>query len=185
MGVNFKKLAKKTAQAKYVLIVMRHAKAEPYDAGNDRDRKLTDKGLKQAKIVGRGLTELGLVPDAISVSGAVRAQQTMERMLKSFGDKPTINNRQSLYDGGVQSVLDELAHTHGKTHVLMILGHEPTLSISCQWLASSNSDPGLLDLLSLGLSTASVAIFTCDKPFDEWQVHCAELVAVLGVKNFD
>ena len=186
MGVSLKKLAKKVAGYGHVLVVMRHAKAESFDAsGDDRSRKLTDKGLKQAKTVGRGLTELDLVPDRIAVSGAVRAQQTLERMLKSFGDKPKVDTRQSLYDGGVQAVLDELAHTHAKTRTLMILGHEPTMSISCQWIASSGSDPAALDLLTLGMSTASVAIFGSNKPFDQWQVHSGDLLAVLNVKDFD
>ncbi|KAB8293657.1 SixA phosphatase family protein [Bifidobacterium avesanii] len=185
MGVNFKKLAKKIDGSKHILIMMRHAKAESFSAQGDRDRELTDKGLKQAKIVGRGLTELGLVPDRIAVSGATRAQQTLERMLKLFGDKPSVDNRQSLYDGGVQAVLDELTHTPDKARVLMILGHEPTMSVSCQWLASSDSDPERLDLLTLGMSTAGVAIFGSDKPFNQWQVHSGTLLAVLNVKDFD
>ncbi|MBT1179149.1 SixA phosphatase family protein [Bifidobacterium vespertilionis] len=185
MGVNLKKLGKKLDAYKHVLIVMRHAKAESFSAKGDRDRELTDKGLKQAKTVGRGLAELELVPDRIAVSGATRAQQTLERMLKFFGDKPNVDNRQSLYDGGVQAVLDELAHTPGKTRVLLILGHEPTVSISCQWLSSSDSDPAALDLLTLGMSTAAVAIFGSDKPFDEWQVHSGDLLAVLNVKDFE
>ncbi|NMM99685.1 phosphoglycerate mutase [Bifidobacterium sp. DSM 109958] len=186
MGTNLKKLAKKIDGYDHVLVIMRHAKAESFGStGDDRGRELTDKGRKQAKIVGRGLTELGLVPDRIAVSGATRAQQTLERMLKSFGDRPRVDNRQSLYDGGVQAVLDELAHTPAKNRTLLILGHEPTMSISCQWLASSGSDPSALDLLTLGMSTASVAIFGSDRPFDQWQVHSGDLLAVLNVKDFD
>lgn len=185
MGVNLKKLAKRVADHKYILIVMRHAKAESFSAQGDRGRELTDKGVKQAKTVGRGLTELGLVPDRIAVSGATRAQQTLEPMLKLFGDKPKVDNRQSLYDGGVQAVLDELAHTHGKDRVLMVLGHEPTVSISSQWLASSDSDSERLDLLTLGMPTAGLAIFGAEKPFDQWQVHSGKLLAVLNPKDFD
>ena len=106
-------------------------------------------------------------------------------MLKVFGDHPKVEYRQALYDGGMQAVFDELANAKDKTRVLMALGHEPTVSVSCQWLASSDSDMVKLDLLNLGMSTASVVVFGSDQPFSRWQVHDAELLAVLSPKDFD
>ena len=35
------------------------------------------------------------------------------------------------------------------------------------------------------LSTASVVVFGSDQPFSRWQVHDAELLAVLSPKDFD
>ena len=157
---------------------MRHAKAEPFGDKGDSERELTDKGLKQAKAVGKGIESLGLVPDQISCSSVTRTRQTLDRMLKTFGDKPIVDYRISLYDGGVQAVFDELAHVKAKNRVFMIVGHEPTVSISAQWLASA-------DLLNLGLSPASIVIMGSNKPFDEWQVHSGELLAVINVKDFD
>ena len=49
-------------------------------------------------------------------------------------------------------MFDELAHVKAKNRVFMIVGHEPTVSISAQWLASADSDGERLDLLNLGLS---------------------------------
>ena len=106
-------------------------------------------------------------------------------MPKTFGDKPIVDYRISLYDGGVQAVFDELAHVKAKNRVFMIVGHEPTVSISAQWLASADSDGERLDLLNLGLSPASIVIMGSNKPFDEWQVHSGELLAVINVKDFD
>ncbi len=164
---------------------MRHAKAEPFNDKGDHDREITDKGRKQAKIVAKGLVGMKLLPDRVSCSGAVRARQTLERMLKVFGDDPKVEYRQALYDGGMQAVFDELANAKDKTRVLMVLGHEPTVSVSCQWLASSDSDMVKLDLFNLGMSTASVVVFGSDQPFSRWQVHDAELLAVLSPKDFD
>lgn len=164
---------------------MRHAKAEPFNDKGDHDREITDKGEKQAKIVAKGLVGMKLLPDRVACSGAVRARQTLERMLKVFGDHPKVEYRQALYDGGMQAVFDELANAKDKTRVLMVLGHEPTVSVSCQWLASSDSDMVKLDLLNLGMSTASVVVFGSDQPFSRWQVHDAELLAVLSPKDFD
>lgn len=176
---------KKAKNYSHVLLVMRHAKAEPFNDKGDHDREITDKGEKQAKIVAKGLVGMKLLPDRVACSGAVRARQTLERMLKVFGDHPKVEYRQALYDGGMQSVFDELANAKDKTRVLMVLGHEPTVSVSCQWLASSDSDKVKLDLLNLGMSTASVVVFGSDQPFSRWQVHDAELLAVLSPKDFD
>ena len=175
MGIKLSKVAKAAKKYDHILIIMRHAKAEPFGDKGDSERELTDKGLKQAKAVGKGIESLGLVPDQISCSSVTRTRQTLDRMLKTFGDKPIVDYRISLYDGGVQAVFDELAHVKAKNRVFMIVGHEPTVSISAQWL----------DLLNLGLSPASIVIMGSNKPFDEWQVHSGELLAVINVKDFD
>ena len=175
MGIKLSKVAKAAKKYDHILIIMRHAKAEPFGDKGDSERELTDKGLKQAKAVGKGIESLGLVPDQISCSSVTRTRQTLDRMLKTFGDKPIVDYRISLYDGGVQAVFDELAHVKAKNRVFMIVGHEPTVSISAQWLA----------LLNLGLSPASIVIMGSNKPFDEWQVHSGELLAVINVKDFD
>ena len=44
MGTSLKKVAKKAKDYKYVLMVMRHAKTEPFGNGGDAGRELTDKG---------------------------------------------------------------------------------------------------------------------------------------------
>lgn len=186
MGTSLKKVAKKAKEYKYVLLVMRHAKTEPFGSdGNDSGRELTDKGRKQAKAVAKGLDAMKMVPDRIACSSATRARQTCDRLLKVFGDDPKIDYRQNLYEGGVQSVFDELAQTKDKHHRLLVLGHEPTVSIACQWLASAESDPTLLDMLNLGMSPASIAVFGSNEPFGKWQLHSGELIALLTAKDFE
>ena len=185
MAVKPGKVAERAAKYAHILIVMRHAKAEPFGAEGDYGRALTDKGLKQAKKVAKGLAAMGVEPEAISCSSARRARQTCERMLKVFGDKTIADYHQSLYEGGVQCVFDELSHVKAKTRVFMVLGHEPTVSVSSQWLASVDSDPERRGLLNLGLQTAGVVIFGSDKPLSEWQVHGADLLAVMSPSDFE
>ncbi|MBW3088166.1 histidine phosphatase family protein [Bifidobacterium sp. 82T24] len=183
MGVNLSKVAKKANAYEYQLIIMRHAKAESGSSGGDVDRELSEKGVKQAKKVGKGLAAVGLVPDQIRCSGAVRTRQTLERMLKYFGDRPTVEYRQSLYSGGMQAFLDEMSHVKSRTRRLMIIGHDPTVSMASQWLASPKSDQAMLNILGLGMSPASVVIMGSDKPFDKWGIRDGNLVAVLGPKD--
>ena len=63
MGIKLSKVAKTAKKYDHILIIMRHAKAEPFGDKGDSERELTDKGLKQAKAVGKGIESLGLVPD--------------------------------------------------------------------------------------------------------------------------
>ena len=59
------------------------------------------------------------------------------------------------------------------------------MSIACQWLASSESDAMLLDMLNLGMSPASLAVFGSNEPFNQWQLHSGELIALLTAKDFE
>ena len=125
------------------------------------------------------------MPDQISCSSVTRTRQTLDRMLKTFGDKPIVDYRISLYDGGVQAVFDELAHVKAKESRVHDRGPRADCVDQRQWLASADSDGERLDLLNLGLSPASIVIMGSNKPFNEWQVHSGELLAVINVKDFD
>ncbi|WP_300766662.1 histidine phosphatase family protein [uncultured Bifidobacterium sp.] len=183
MGADMSVLAKRWSRKAHVLILMRHAKAESGVDLPDIDRPLTDKGLKQAKRMAKGLVAADLVPDRIACSGAARARQTLDRMLAVLGDHPKVDYRKSLYDGGVQAVFEELRQTSDDTHVLLVLTHEPTVSVAAQWLSSSDSDAGALSLVGLGMPVGSAAILTADEPYSRWQVRSARLEGVVRPKD--
>lgn len=184
MASPMKKLMKKAHHSKYVLLLMRHAKAEAPEMGDDWGRGLTDKGLKQAKIMAKGLESLKLVPNYIVCSSANRTEQTLKRMLKRFGDSPVVESRKSLYDGGMQSVMDELQAIRGDVHTTMIVGHEPTMSMAAQWLSSPDSDPDVLGTMRLGLANASVVVLVSDRPFATCGLRGATALAILTPKSF-
>ena len=185
MASRMSKTAKKAKQYDHVLILMRHAKAEATGKNGDYDRPLAEKGLKQAKKVAKGLREMKLVPEVIDCSAALRARQTCGRLLKVFGDKTQVDYHQSLYDGGLQAVFDELAHAKDKTRVMMVLGHEPTISICGQWLASDESKADRIDMLNLGVQTAGVLVLASNKPFNQWQLPDGVLLAVMSPMDFE
>ena len=186
MNDSLRPLAKRARRASHVLVLMRHAKAEPLEdapGGRDIDRGLVGKGRRQASRVADGLDRLGLVPDRILCSGAVRARQTLEGMLPTFGDGPVVDYRRSLYDGGFQDMLDQIVRVPDGTRTLMVLAHEPTVSMAAQRLAGDDSDPHCLDLIGLGMPTATVAILVSDKGFPDWTPGGASLIGVLRPKD--
>ena len=54
MGVNLSKVEKKTKNYSHVLLVMRHAKAEPFNDKGDHDREITDKARSRRRSSPRG-----------------------------------------------------------------------------------------------------------------------------------
>lgn len=185
MAASIKKIVKKVKHAKYVLLLMRHAKAVPPTMGDDWGRDLSDKGIKQAKIMAKGLKSLKLVPDYIVCSSANRTEQTMHKMLKKFGDLPIVASRKSLYDGGMQSVMDELCAIRSESKITMIIGHEPTMSMAAQWLSSTDSDPDVLGTMRLGLSNASIVVLVSDTPFATCGLRGAKALGIISPKDFE
>ena len=41
------------------------------------------------------------------------------------------------------------------------------------------------DLLNLGMAPASLAVFGSNEPFNQWQLHSGELIALLTAKDFE
>jgi phosphohistidine phosphatase len=188
MGDNaMKTLSKAAKKYDYVLVLMRHAKAESIedvDTGDDAARELTDKGYKQAKHMAKVLVEAKLNPDLLVSSGVARARQTTETMLKVFGDHPKVHYRQSIYESGRKAIWDEIVGTKSKVKRMLVVGHEPDISMVCGQIASKESDTGLLALLRVGVGNASICVLGFNKPFKAWEGHCADLLGVFGPKDF-
>ena len=58
-----------------LLLLLRHAKAEPYGT-SDAERRLTDRGRRQAVAAGVHLREADAVPQVAMVSSAARTPVT-------------------------------------------------------------------------------------------------------------
>ena len=58
------------------------------------------------------------------------------------------------------------------------------MSEAAQWWArSADKHDSTYDLLQLGLSPAACAILGSNKPFHEWDVHEADVIAVISAKD--
>ena len=108
------------------LYLIRHAQAEVVSEGQkDADRKLTLKGLEQAKTLRRTLEHLGVHLDVVYTSTWRRARQTASALegvahhLEVLAGLATAPNKQ---------LLEELAKlTAGRAEVALV-GHQPWLS---------------------------------------------------------
>jgi len=136
------------------LILLRHAKAEAVAAsGRDFDRGLTERGLRDAAIMGQVLRDAGLAPDRVLVSAARRTVQTWEVAGAAFQPGAAVEITRELYLASDER-LARMVHVQGGEGRLMIIGHNPGLHELA--LRLSGDDPqGRL----AGFPTAAAAVF--------------------------
>lgn len=112
------------------LLLMRHAKSDwdhPHLA--DVDRPLNERGQRAAIAMGTWLREQQAVPHLILVSPAVRAQQTLARLLPQWMESPVCQTLDPLYPGSPQQILAAVAQVSEATETVLLLAHNPGLEI--------------------------------------------------------
>lgn len=143
------------------LVLLRHAKAESHGGVADVLRPLALAGRRQSGDVGARLAVAGLLPERVLVSSAVRARQTWELVRASLGDHPDpeVEISDALYDSGPRDLLELLALSDERIATLLVVGHEPTMSMTGAMLADPHPPVGALASLHVGLPTAGAAVF--------------------------
>jgi phosphohistidine phosphatase len=122
------------------VILVRHAEAVPEeDAGSDRDRWLSMRGREMARGLARLLREQDVVPDTIAASPLPRAIQTAELIAAGLDYLAAIEAWRFLEPGAQPRVAaTEIA---GRGGVVMVVGHEPSISMLGAYLAGRPAFP--------------------------------------------
>jgi phosphohistidine phosphatase len=140
------------------LILFRHGKSDwdsTYEA--DFDRPLARRGRKAARRMGRFLSDIGLVPDSVVASSALRARDTADLAASEGGWRADIRTTPVLYESTPDVVLDLIRAEPGSTNVLLLVGHEPTWSETAGRLIGNGH---------LRVPTAAMVCITFD--LDDW-----------------
>ena len=109
------------------LLILRHGKAVPEDAGTDRERALTGDGKRAVEAVGRALQKDGLVPDCILTSSAVRARDTAHRVASAADFGGVVEELDELYLAEPEAYILALKQRAGGAERAMVVGHNPGL----------------------------------------------------------
>jgi phosphohistidine phosphatase len=108
------------------LYVLRHAKSDWGDESlRDFDRPLNHRGRKAARAVGREMRERGICPDLVIASPAVRAKETLERVLEGFGRDVRVTEDRQIYEAATGTLLEIVRAAPDDVEHLMIVGHNP------------------------------------------------------------
>ncbi|HVD98124.1 MAG TPA: histidine phosphatase family protein [Cytophagaceae bacterium] len=118
------------------LIFMRHAKSDWSIAGQkDFDRTLNNRGLGDAPRMGRRLHEMGVKPDLVISSPAVRAKTTAEYVSEQLGyDIDNIVYDPEIYEASVRSLLAVINNLDDSKNCIIIFGHNPTHTYLAEYL---------------------------------------------------
>ena len=86
---------------------MRHGKAEAF-AREDHQRRLTERGRREATAAGQWLADQGIVPTDAFVSSAIRTRQTWEALVAGSGTPAEARVEDAVYSADAESALDVL-----------------------------------------------------------------------------
>ena len=111
------------------LLVLRHGKADGGASfGSDHERALAERGRRTASLVGNFLNAIGLTPDSVITSSAVRARTTVEIAAEAGSWGCGIRTTDAFYGATPGQVMEEVKSETASTRTLLIAGHEPTWS---------------------------------------------------------
>jgi phosphohistidine phosphatase len=116
------------------LLLVRHAEAGAPASEADPERRLTAQGRADAARMGAYFRACGLVFDLALVSPARRACDTLDMILRELPQNPPCEREASLYNAGVDTLLDLLARTPAAVKTLLIVGHNPGLGEFARFL---------------------------------------------------
>jgi phosphohistidine phosphatase len=123
------------------LYVLRHAKSDWGDESlPDFDRPLNHRGNKAAKAIGHEMAARRIHPDLVITSPAVRAKETVERMLHGYGEDLPVTEDRRIYEAATGALIEVVRNAPEDADRLMMVGHNPGL----QELVVALSEPSAL-----------------------------------------
>jgi phosphohistidine phosphatase len=146
------------------LWLLRHADAEPHGTRPDSERRLTERGERQARLAGVALARMGVEFEAVLTSPRERALRTATVAAQAWSEQQ--RGRLTVHPPlagsfDAQQALTALAELESDGR-LLVVGHEPDLSNVVGELTGARID----------LKKGGLAVVRLDGP-------CGELVALL------
>lgn len=123
------------------LCLFRHAKSTYGALGTeDLDRPLHPVGLQDAPLMANILkSSYKFKPDLILTSHAQRTLLTAESICAALGyNKEKIRVEKSLYEAGVEDLLEDIKLIDSKVKNLLIVGHNPGLTLLANFLVDTH-----------------------------------------------
>ena len=144
------------------LILLRHGKAESVAAsGGDFERGLTERGRRDAALMGRVLAEAGIAPDLALVSAARRTRETWQETAATFAGARGEHSR-LLYLASCEQLIGLVNGVSETVTSLMIVGHNPGLhefALTLLGRTAIGDNP-----LAGAFPTSAAAVFRMDDP---------------------
>ena len=152
------------------LMLLRHAKTETdAPSGRDQDRRLDERGHRDAAEIGGWIATHPPFPDHVLVSPVVRAKQTWDiawEAMKEHAPPPNVEFVPELYGAdATQLLLGIRMASAADPKRLILVGHNPGMHELALALAGSG-EKASRQALADNLPTSGLAIF--DFAIDDW-----------------
>ena len=152
------------------LMLLRHAKTEnDAPSGRDQDRRLDERGRKDAAEIGGFIASHPPFPDAVLVSPAVRAHQTWELAWAAMKDRvppPRVELVPDIYGAEPGQLLQCIRDASAiDPQRLLVVGHNPGMHELALALTEGGDAAGRRALAD-NLPTSGLAVF--DFATDDW-----------------
>jgi phosphohistidine phosphatase len=123
------------------LIIVRHAKAEVLPINKtDFERKLTERGKEDAKIMALSLTQKINCPDIFISSTAKRAFSTAKRFAEAFKfEEENIVKEKNIYEANIDDLIALVQQIDHQHHTAIIFGHNPGFSQLAYYFSGNGS----------------------------------------------
>ena len=161
------------------LHLLRHAKSSWKDPSlNDHDRPLNKRGRQTAEMMAAYLRRAKIAPDLVICSTAMRAQQTLDPIIKAAKKPPKIVLVRGIHEGTQRTLWEQLWNLPESAKSVLLIGHNPAL----QDLALELADADLNELLpSAGekFPTGAMASFRFDGAWRALEPHRALLASFI------
>src|SRR6478735_6447684 len=142
------------------LLIMRHAKTQPDAPNGDHARVLTGRGHRDATMMGRYISKLVGVPDAIVTSDAKRALETAELVATSCRFTSPLTVEPDIYGAGASALASIVRRLPDTAACVVLVGHLPGMYDLIGLLSDS-------DVPIEHLATAGIARLEHDS--DQWR----------------
>lgn len=133
------------------LLLLRHGEAEAR-AASDEMRPLTPHGVRQADAVMSWLARSDWRPQHLLISPYRRARATAKSLRDLWSRVPASTDERLTPDNTPETLLEAVAATGAER--VMVIGHNPVLGNTAQWLLDSE--------YPLPLGTASMALLRAE-----------------------
>jgi phosphohistidine phosphatase len=156
------------------LVLLRHGKSAYPDGVADHERPLAPRGEREAGLAGDWLRANLPAIDAVLCSTATRTRETLART----GIDAPVRYVEQLYGATAGTVIDEVNGVSDDVSVLLVVGHEPTMSEVALGLANcETSNVDAAERLSMKYPTSAMAVLRVNGSWADLELGSAQLAA--------
>lgn len=148
------------------VIFLRHAKSSwPAPGVDDFDRPLNERGVSNAKLIAKWMTDNAIVPDHILCSSALRTSQTLEIVCQTADFAASITKDDEIYLASSTVIARKLSQLVDDVETALLIGHNPGIHDTVLDLLTP-AERSSSGSLRATFQTAACAVL--DLPIDHW-----------------